>query len=75
MRTTVTFDDDTAAAVNQLRTELGIGVSAAVNELLRKGLGRPAAVEPFVQQTSAGNARMDVTNIAEVLDLLDVTPG
>lgn len=75
MRTTVTLDSDTAAAVNQLRHERGVGVSAAVNELLRRSLVRQPTVEPFVQQTSPGHARMDVTNIAEVLALLDEPPA
>lgn len=71
MRTTVTFEADTAAAVEQLRRERGTGVSAAVNELVRRG----AAVRPpstlFVQRTSAGHAQRDVSDIAAVLDDLD----
>ncbi len=71
MRTTVTFDDDTTAAVEQLRRERGIGVSAAVNELIRRGLGRREPRSPFVQNTSPGHALVDVTNVAEVLGWLD----
>jgi hypothetical protein len=71
MRTTVTFDPDTAAAVDNLRRERGVGVSAAVNELLRRGLRRPEPAQAFTQRTSTGHARMDVSDIAAVLDVLD----
>lgn len=75
MRTTITFDADTSAAVEQLRRERGTGVSAAVNELVRRG----AAVRPpsatFVQRTSAGHATRDVSDIADVLDDLEQTHG
>lgn len=71
MRTTVTFDDDAAAAVEALRRERGIGVSAAVNELVRRAVSRPVDRAPFVQRTSEGRARIDVTDIGAVLDLLD----
>jgi len=71
MRTTITFDPDTAAAVERLRRERGIGVSAAVNELVRAALVESRPREPFVQRTSEGNARIDVTDIADTLDLLD----
>jgi len=38
MRTTVTLDSDVAEAVLQLRTERGISMSAAINDLVRRGL-------------------------------------
>lgn len=44
MRTTVDLDEDTSRAVKQLREESGLGVSQAVNELIRRGLlPRPEA--------------------------------
>jgi len=64
------LDDDTAAAVEELR-RTGYGRSAAVNELIRRGLTRPAASRRFRQRTSEGHALIDVTNVAEVLDVLD----
>jgi Arc/MetJ family transcription regulator len=71
MRTTVTLDDDVVAEVERLRRERSIGVSAALNELVRRGLaGRPEQ-RPFVQRTSDGGALVDVANTAETLDLLD----
>ncbi|HEU0168187.1 MAG TPA: ribbon-helix-helix protein, CopG family, partial [Chloroflexota bacterium] len=42
MRTTVTLDDDVAAAASELRRQEGIGLSEAVNRLARAGLARPA---------------------------------
>jgi Arc/MetJ family transcription regulator len=71
MRTTLTLDEDVAAAVAQLQRERGVGVSAAVNELVRRGLLREPASKPFVQRTSRMGVRIDVTNVAEALDLLD----
>ncbi len=71
MRTTVTFDDDVAAAIAHLQRERHIGVSAVVNELVRRGLARGSSPPQFVQRTSSGHARLDITNVAEVLDMLD----
>ena len=74
MRTTVTFDGDVAAAIEQVRRERGLGVSAAVNELIRTGLTRRREREPFIQRTSSGQALMDVTNVDEALELQE-RPG
>jgi len=74
MRTTVTLDDDTAAAVEHLRRERRVGVSAAVNELLRRGAAARPRKTVFVQRTSSGHARIDVTNVAEALAVLDDVP-
>jgi Ribbon-helix-helix protein, copG family len=71
MRTTVTLDDDVSAAIEQLRRERGMGPSAAINELVRRGLARAPERQPFVQETSALALRIDVTNVAEALELLD----
>jgi hypothetical protein len=72
MRTTVNLDEDVVAAIEQLRKERGLGTSAALNELARRGLAQGAIPRPrFVQQTSSGGARLDPTDIADTLDLLD----
>jgi len=71
MRTTVEFDDDTARVVEQLRRERGLGVSEAVNELIRRGLLPRPAGEPFRQATHRLGLKVDVTNVAEALDLLE----
>ena len=75
MRTTVTFDQDVESALRRLRRERGLGLSEAVNELVRAGLaaGRLSADRPgpFRQPTAALDVRIDVANVAEALEQLD----
>lgn len=71
MRTTVEFDKDAAAAVDALRRETGVGVSDAVNQLIRRGLLVDTAREPFHQTTHLLGVRMDVSNIADALEILE----
>lgn len=71
MRTTVELDPDTAAAVERLRKEQGLGVSEAVNELLRRGLLPTKAAKRFRQQTFRMGAKIDVSNVAEALEILE----
>ncbi|MGH3848863.1 MAG: ribbon-helix-helix domain-containing protein [Pseudonocardiaceae bacterium] len=71
MRTTVTLDDDVAAAVEALRRKSGIGVSQAIGQLIRAGLVTPAKGKVYRHRTSDLGLRMEVSNIGEVLDRLD----
>jgi len=71
MRTTVTLDDDVAAAVDKLRRERSLGLSEAVNELIRAGLLVKERRRTFRQRSHAIGLRVDVTNIAEALELLE----
>ena len=71
MRTTVSLDDDVAAAVDDLRRGRHIGLSEAVNELIRQGLRTPQERAPFRPRSAAMGLRIDVANVAEALDLLD----
>jgi len=71
MRTTVDFADDTAAAVNETRRELGVGVSEAVNELIRRGLMPRDEAPPFRQRTRRLGLKVDVSNVASALEDLD----
>lgn len=71
MRTTITFDDDTAALVEQQRRTEGIGVSEAVNRLIRRGAAGPATRHTYVHRSAAIGLKVDVTDIGAVLDLLD----
>lgn len=71
MRTTVTLDDDVAAAVERLRRERHLGLSKALNELVRAGLVAPEPRKPFVQRSFDMGVGIDVTDVAEALDLLD----
>ena len=71
MRTTVEFDDDTSAAIERLRREAGLGVSEAVNELIRRGLVPREDSKPFRQLTKRLGLKVDVSNVADALDLLE----
>lgn len=65
------FDPDVAAEVESWRRERGIGVSEAVNELIRRGMVASPPSKPFVQHASATGARLDVTNIGEVIEVVE----
>ena len=71
MRTTVTLADDVAAAVENLRRSEGIGVSEAINQLVRGALTKPETASTYVHQSYDMGMRIDVTNIGETLALLD----
>jgi metal-responsive CopG/Arc/MetJ family transcriptional regulator len=71
MRTTVTLDDDVAAAVERLRHDRSIGLSEAINELIRAGLTVKRPRRPFQQRTEHIGFKVDVTNVAEALELLE----
>jgi hypothetical protein len=71
MRTTVTLADDVGAAVDHLRRERSIGVSEAINELIREGLTADRRSSPFAQKTHDLGAGVDYTNVAEAIETLD----
>lgn len=48
MRVTVLLDEDTASALQELRRDRGIGVSEAINELIRRGASAALLAERFV---------------------------
>ena len=68
MRTTLRLDDDVAAEVERLRRRDGVGRSEAVNRLIRDGPSRPRATRRDVHEAREIGRRMDVSNIAEVLE-------
>lgn len=71
MRTTVNLDADVAAAVDGLRRESDVGLSEAVNTLARRGLSASRPSYVYVPPAVSLGMTVDVTNIGEVLDLLD----
>lgn len=75
MRTTVVIDSDVAAEIERLRRE-GMGVSEALNLLARRGMTKADTSEAIKYQhrTSKIGLKVDVTNVADVLDLLDDDP-
>ena len=64
MRTTVTIADE-------MRAEQGIGPSEALNTLARRGMMRSSASPVTLPAPVAMGARFDLTNIGEVLEILD----
>jgi Arc/MetJ family transcription regulator len=71
MRTTVTFDDDVAAAVERLRHERKLGMSQAVNELVRRGLRAHDERRPVRLETARLDLRIDISNVAEALEIAE----
>lgn len=74
MRTTIRLDDDVAAAAHRLSREEHIGLGEALNRLARAGLrqGRLKRL-PFRQRTADLGLRVDVSDVADALELLDGT--
>jgi hypothetical protein len=71
MRTTVTLSDDVAAGVEKLRRDRGLGLSEAVNDLVRAGLTAERPTRTFRQRTHDLGSGVDFSNIGEVLETLD----
>jgi hypothetical protein len=71
MRTTINLDPDVAAAVERLRRTEGLGLSEALNRLARAGLVKRERRARFKQRTADLGAMIDVSNVAEVLDLIE----
>lgn len=71
MRTTLTLADDVAAAVERLRRERSLGMSQAVNELVRAGLTKQATRAPFRQTAHDLGPGVDFSNVAEAIETLD----
>ena len=72
MRTTLRLDDDVAAEIQRLRREEGLGLSEAVNRLIRAGMAAsPRQPTPYRHESRDIGLKVDVTDIGAVLDLLD----
>lgn len=69
----MTLDDDVARVVEQVRRERGLGISAALNEVVRRAAaqkqpGRPA----FVQSVgSLGEQLIPIDDVAGALELAE----
>jgi hypothetical protein len=78
MRTTLTLDDDVAAALEKLRKSRDQSLRAGVNEALRRGLSalaaRPEPRVPF-RTESVSLGRCLVGNVDNVADALAVAAG
>ena len=72
MRTTITFDPDVAAAVEQARRKRGLGISEIVNDLIRAGLQRAGGRgRKFRQRSARLGLQIDVSDVAEALEVLE----
>lgn len=73
VRTTVTLDDDVAAAVDRLRRGEHLGLSEAVNTLIRRGLTRRADDDrpSYRHRSRSMGMLIDVANVEEALDLAE----
>jgi Arc/MetJ family transcription regulator len=76
MRTTLTLDDDVAAALDQMRKTRNISLKEAVNETLRSGLKEQAGPkkqgQPFrTRAFDVGRLLVDVTCISEALAIAE----
>lgn len=60
------------AAAEKIRRERGIGLSEAVNELIRVGLTKSETRKPFRQKTyDMGKAYVDYSNVWEAIETVD----
>lgn len=75
MRTTITFADDVAAGIEQARRERGLGLSEAVNDLVRAGLMRGSAKERVECPTYDMGIGIDVRNIGEAIETIERDDG
>ena len=77
MRTTLTLDDDVAAALERLRRSRGVSLKDVVNDALRRGLSdlttRPKRREPFrTQSVELGRLRIiGIDNVSESLAIAE----
>lgn len=71
MRTTITLADDVAAALEKVRRERDLGLSEAVNDLIRAGLTTEREPHVFRQVSHDMGMKIDVSNIGEVLETLE----
>ena len=72
MRTTVNLEDDIVAAVQELRKERSLGLSEAVNELIRNGLSsRRQPRKRFKQRSYPIGLTIDITDVAGALEILE----
>ena len=66
------MDDDVVAAIDELRRAESLGMSEALNWLVRRGLSAKSVPrKQFRQQTARLGLSVDVSNVAETLETLE----
>lgn len=71
MRTTITVAPDVAAEMERLRREEGLGPSEALNTLARRGMVSASPRRRYVHRSHDLGLRVDVTDVAAALELID----
>jgi hypothetical protein len=77
MRTTLTLDDDVAAAIERRRRELNHSLKREVNDLIRAGLvhveleERPERERFRVEPFSTGGLLTPIDDVSEALDIAE----
>ena len=71
MRTTIALDPDVEAEVERMRRQEGLGLSEAVNALARRGLVPTTREAPFEFTPPPLRGLIDLTNISEVLEMIE----
>lgn len=77
MPTNITLDDDIVERVEAFRRDRGLGLAAAVNELIRRGLAvHPHETRPPFRQTasSMGPPLVSLDAIGRLVGSLDTEP-
>jgi len=78
MRTTLTLDDDVAAALERLRRNQTLSLKQLVNETLRRGLkerGQQRKERAVVQTQAVALGRLRVASIDNIAETLAVVEG
>lgn len=75
MRTTITLADDVAGGLEKLRRERGLGLSEAVNDLIRAGLTDRGPRQPVESPTHDMGIGIDVRNVAEAIETVELHDG
>jgi metal-responsive CopG/Arc/MetJ family transcriptional regulator len=75
MRTTITLSDDVAAGIDKLRRERGLGLSEAVNDLIRVGLMDRGERSRIEFPTHDMGITIDVRDIGEALETIERHDG
>ena len=75
-RTTLTLDNDVAAALERLRNARDIGLKELVNDILRRGVrdvaGPPKKHQPFrIRSVALGRVWLNIDNVAEALAIAE----
>jgi metal-responsive CopG/Arc/MetJ family transcriptional regulator len=71
MRTTITLSEDVAAGINKVRRERGLGLSEAVNDLIRVGLMDRRERRHIQFPTHDMGIEIDVRDIGEALETIE----